>query len=440
MLAAIGAAVGLGSVWKFPYTVGVNGGGAFVLIYLIVSALITLPILISEFMLGRRGQASPPTTMERLAVEARSTPGWRWLGWLTVAAIYLILTYYSVIGGWVIAFGLEAAQGKFTNASGADISALFAALLADPWRVALWHGVFMAATVGIILKGVQDGIERFVKIMMPALFFMLVALIIYAAVVGDFARAIEFLFKPDFSEVTGQTILSAVGLSFFSIGTGMAIMMTYGSYLPRGGSLVRPSITIALSVPFAALATGLAIFPLVFANGQNPGEGPGLLFVTLPVAFGHMPFGVVFGSLFFVLVLFAALTSSIAAIEPIVAWLEEHKGVKRRTSAIGAGIVAWLLGLLTVFSFNIWQDVRLLGSFEKFSHMSIFELLDFLTSNVMLPLGNILICLFVGWVMSAKVLREELSGGSQLFFNYWRWTLRLFAPALITVILIMGIL
>lgn len=443
LLAAIGAAVGLGSVWKFPYVVGANGGGAFVLVYLVASLVVTLPILIAELMLGRRGQASPPNAMLKVAREIGASPAWRWLGWLTVATIYVILSYYSVIGGWVIAYMVKAAGGAFSGASTTDIATLFAALKADMLSVILYHALFMILTVGIILRGVQQGIERAAKIMMPALFLMLMVLIGYAAVYGDFRAALSFLFKPDMAAINGTTILSAVGLSFFTIGTGMAIMMTYGSYLPKDSSVVRAAAVITTTVPIAALATGLAVFPVVFANGLNPSEGPGLLFVTLPVAFGHMPGGVFFGALFFLLVLFAALTSSIAAIEPVVAWAAENKGISRVKSAIGAGLLAWTFGLLSVLSFGDWADFHplagLAGGMSKYGQMTIFDLLDFLASNIMLPLGNILICLFVGWCMPGAFVKAESGVESPLWFSLWRFTLRYIAPLLIAVILIMGL-
>lgn len=441
LLAAMGAAIGLGSVWKFPYMVGANGGGLFVLIYLVAAASITVPILIAELMLGRLGQASPPVAMQRVADEVRASRSWRWLGWMTVAAVYLIGTYYSVIGGWVVAYTFEAAKGTFSGANAAQIAELFADFQADPLVVTFWHTVFMALTVIVLMGGVQKGIERASRIMMPTLFIMLMILLGYAALAGDFGTALRFLFVPNGSAITGTTILSAVGLSFFSIGTGMAIMMTYGSYLTREISLVRSAIKIAVSVPIVALSMGLAIFPVVFANGLDPAEGPGLVFVTLPVAFGQMPGGWIFGVVFFLLATFAALTSAIAGIEPVVAWAANHRGMSRTKAAIIAGAVAWVLGLATVFSFNIWADVHPLAAIEKFATMTWFDLLDFVTSSVMLPLANILICVFAGWIMPEALLRAEVGAtpSHARMFAFWRLTLRFFAPIPIAVILISGL-
>lgn len=435
----MGAAIGLGSIWKFPYMVGTNGGGAFVLVYLVAAAVITVPILIAELMLGRLGQASPPLTMERVAGQVGATRSWRWLGWLSVLAIYLIGSYYSVIGGWVVAYSFKAAQGAFDGAGGERIAKLFADFLADPWAITFWHTVFMALTVLVLIGGVQKGIERASKVMMPMLFAMLLVLLAYAIVAGDFLAGLRFLFVPDLSALTGRAILSAVGLSFFSIGTGMAMMMTYGSYLTRDTCLVRSALKIAAAVPVVALSMGLVIFPLVFANGLDPAAGPGLLFVTLPVAFSQMPGGSLVGVIFFVLATFAALTSAIAGIEPIVAWAEQRHGIGRTTSATVAGVLAWIVGLATVFSFNIWADVHPLAALQAYADKTWFDVIDLVTSNVMLPLANILICVFAGWVMPAALLRAEVGSRHARLFRFWRLTLRLLAPVPIAFVLYVGL-
>lgn len=439
LLAAIGAAVGLGSVWKFPYTVGANGGGAFVLIYLLATLLITLPILIAELAIGRRGQASPPNACQRVAAAAGRSSAWVGLGWLSMIAVFMIMTFYSVIGGWVLAYVVKAASGAFQGLDAAAVDALFKDLLASPVEMAIWHGVFMALSALVLLGGIQHGIERLVKIAMPALFVMLLGLVIYAAMVGDVGGAARFLFAPKFSAVTAQTVLSAIGLSFFTIGTGMALMMTYGSYLGQNEVLSKSALIITLSVPVAALCTGMAVFPLVLANGLNPGEGPGLLFVTLPLAFGQMPGGQIVGFVFFVLVFLAAITSAIAGIQPMVAWGEEHRGIDRRLSTVTVAAVGWLLGLGTVLSFNLWADFHPLAGWGKYGAMTLFELIDFLTSNVLLPLANILICLFVGWALPRAVAEQEAGLGGGALFYAWRLTLRFLAPLAIAILLVQGV-
>jgi neurotransmitter:Na+ symporter, NSS family len=439
LLSAMGAAIGLGSVWKFPYMVGTGGGGAFVLIYLLAAATITIPILIGELMLGRRGQASAPNTMSRIAAEVGGRRGWRWLGIVTVVNIYLIGSYYSVIGGWIFAYVFKSASGSFAGASKADVARHYNELMADPWAMTFWHVLFMALTVVVLMGGVRQGIERASRWMMPILFVMLIILVMYAAVFGDFASALTFLFVPDFSAVDARLVLGAVSLSFFSIGTGMAMMMTYGSYLTKDMSVSRSAIKVALTVPIVALAMGLAIFPVVFAHGLDPASGPGLLFQTLPLGFSSMTGGVVFGTLFFILVSFSALISAIAGIEPIVAWLEEGGHMSRRSAAFWSGLVAALLGLATVFSFNIWKDIHLLAGIGQYGSMTLFDLLDFVTGNIIIPLSNILLCIFVGWVLPATFLKEELTPQNMTLFAFWRATLRYFAPIPIAIVLIMGL-
>jgi NSS family neurotransmitter:Na+ symporter len=437
--AAIGAAVGLGSVWKFPYVVGTGGGGAFVLVYLAASAFVTLPILIAELTVGRAGQANPPEAIARVCAEAQASPAWRHLGWVMILTIYLILTYYSVIGGWVLAYIFKAAGGQFWGASPGRVSESFNALRNNFGLVMLWHAVFMGLTVLLVARGVRKGIEAANRIMMPGLFLILVILIAYAAYAGNFAAGFRFLFYPDFSKLTGEVVLTAVGLSFFSIGTGMAIMMTYGSYLAPDASLPRSAIMIAASVPVAALSAGLATFPLVFGNGLDPASGPGLLFVTLPLAFGQMPGGTLFGTLFFIFVTFAALTSSIAILEPLVAWAEQRGIASRVKASLVLGGVAWALGLVSAWSLGVGAAFHPLQGLGKYGGMSAFDLLDFVTSNVMLPITNILICVFVGWILPRAWLARHGDAGNGLALNLWRIALRVVAPVAISLVLWLGL-
>lgn len=438
LFATMGAAIGLGSVWRFPYAVGTGGGGAFVLVYLATSLAITVPILIAELMLGRRGQANPATTMRRLAEEVGASPRWAWMGAASIVTVFVIGTYYSVIGGWVLAYLAKSATGNFTGASPTEVVTIYRDFLADPLAMALWHALFMASTVAVLAGGISGGIERASRIMMPALFAMLLALIVYAVWVGDWQRGLSFLFRPDFAALDARHVLGAVSLSFFSIGTGMAIMMTYGSYLTHRMSVVASAMKVAASVPVCALMMGMAIFPLVFANGLDPAEGPGLVLVTLPTAFGQMLGGTFFGALFFLLASFAALTSAIAGLEPAVAWLEE-RGLSRTAAVVFTGVVGWAFGLATVFSFNLWADWHPLGFIDLFAGMTLFEVIDFVTSNVMLPLINILICVFVGWFVPRALLVEELGGGHPRMMAVWRIILRYFAPIPIALILGMGL-
>ena len=348
ILAAVGAAVGLGNIWKFPYLAGTNGGGAFVLVYIGCAMAIAIPILIAELLIGRASRESPPRAVAQLAVQAGCSRHWSIVGWLGTLSGFLILSFYSVIAGWALAWIVAGASGAFAGATAESSQAAFDALLASPARLTLWHTVFIALTVFIVARGVNAGIEAAGRILMPALFAMLLAMVAYSALAGDLGAAVTFLFRPDFSALTGATLLTAIGQAFFSIGVSMGIMMTYGAYLPRQVGVGQAAFVIAGADTLVALLAGLAIFPLVFANGLDPAEGAGLTFVILPIAFGAMPGGALFGTVFFVLLAFAALTSAIAVLEPLVAWLAERPGGNRPRAAIGAGIVAWVIGLRRV--------------------------------------------------------------------------------------------
>ncbi len=412
ILAATGSAVGLGNIWKFPYITGENGGGAFVLVYLICIACIGIPIMMAEILIGRRGRRSPINTMRVLAREGHHHPAWQYLGWVGVLAGFLILSYYSVIAGWAMAYVFRAAGGMFSGATGEQIGALFEGLIADPERLLAWHTIFIVMTMIVVSRGVQSGLEKAVRFLMPALFVLLAMLVGYAMSTGSFAEGIAFLFTPDFSKLTPASVLIAMGHAFFTLSLGMGAIMVYGSYLPEKASITQTSVIIALADTLVALMAGMAIFPIVFAHGLEPGAGPGLIFQTLPISFGNMPGGVFFGTLFFVLLVFAAWTSAISLIEPAVAWLVENHGMTRVMASAWAGLVTWVVGLGTVFSFNLWSEQKLFG-------LTFFDLLDFATANVILPLGGLFIALFATWALSRKVTQEELGlqgGGYQLWY------------------------
>jgi NSS family neurotransmitter:Na+ symporter len=439
-MAAVGAAVGLGNIWKFPYMTGANGGGAFVLVYLACVAGIAVPILTAELLIGRRGGGSPIATMRAVARAEGASPAWVAVGWLGVAAGYLILTYYSVIAGWALAYVARAASGAFAGQTGTEAARAFEGLLADPIRLAAWHALFMALTVAVVARGLHAGIERAVVVLMPALGAMMLLLVGWAAVAGDLAAGWHFLFDADFSRLDPAAVLTAAGQAFFSVGVAMAIMMTYGAYLPPRVSIPQAAFAIAAADTLVALLAGLAIFPLVFAHGLDPAEGPGLTFVTLPLAFGRMPGGGVFATLFFLLLVFAALTSSIAFLEPAVRWAEEHRGVRRGVSAVAGGVLAWTLGLATVLSFNRWADVHPLGGIARFEDKTIFELLDFLTTNVLVTLGGFLIAVFAGWRMSKASTLAELGLRDGLAYRGWRFLARVVAPGAIAAIVASSVL
>jgi NSS family neurotransmitter:Na+ symporter len=328
------------------------------------------------------------------------------------------------------------ASGLFTGATSDEVGAEFAGLLAAPGTLAFWHLIFMALTVSIVLGGIQGGIEKAVKFLMPALFAFLLLLVAYAGVEGDMAQAVDFLFQADFSKIDAGVVLMAIGQAFFSVSVAMGLLIAYGSYLTPDVNIPRAALIIAGADTLVALLAGLAIFPLVFANGLDPAEGPGLIFVTLPIAFGQMPGGALFGTVFFLLLIVSALTSSIAVLEPVVAWMDEHWQVSRRLSTPIAGAVAWVLGLTTVFSFNLWGDFHPLGAFETFAGKTLFDIQDYLTSNVLLPLGGILIAIFAGWVLTAETTRQELGLSPGGVFAVWRFLMRYVCPVAIAAVLV----
>jgi NSS family neurotransmitter:Na+ symporter len=427
ILAATGAAVGLGNIWKFPYMTGENGGGAFVLIYLACVLAIGLPIFMAEAMLGRRGRRNPINTMKLLSEEEAGGTWWQLVGWMGVLAGILILSYYSVIAGWTFFYAWDTATGMFVNADADLVVNEFNSLLASPFWLIFWHTVFIAMTVYVVGRGVEQGLERAVKYLMPALFLLLLILVGYAMTTGYFMQGMKYMFEPDFSQVTGGTVLAAMGQAFFSLSLGMGAIMAYGAYLPDDSSIAETSFTVVLADTSVALLAGLAIFPIVLLNGLDPGEGPGLIFQTLPLAFGHMPGGQIFGSLFFLLLIFAAWSSSIGLIEPAVARLIENHGMTRQAAATLIGAIVWTIGLLTVLSFNVLSDFTFLAG-------TIFNNLDYLTSNIMLPLGGLMIALFAGWVMCKSSTVEELEMGTGSRYTVWRFLTRFLAPVALLII------
>ncbi len=439
VLAAIGAAVGLGNIWKFPYMAGTNGGAAFVGVYIACVAIIAIPILMAELMLGRRGRGSPPSAMAQVARDSGRSSGWSAVGWLGAWSGFLIVSFYSVIAGWALAYVMEAALGRLQGIDAARSAALFDGLLASPGTLTFWHSAFMAATVVIVARGLNRGIETAVRVLMPALFLMLVVMVVYSAMAGDLAAGWTFLFRFDLQAVNGSVVLMAIGQAFFSIGVSMGLMMMYGAYLPAGEPIPRYSLIIALADTLVALLAGLAIFPLVFAHGLDPAEGPGLIFVTLPIAFGNMPLGALFGTVFFLLLVFAAITSAIALIQPMVARVQEHPAITPFSGAVLVGFAAWLLGIASVLSFNHWSDVEPLGWLPAFAGSTFYDLIDYFTANVMMPLGGMLIALFAGWFASRSVLDGELGDLGRGLFRLWRLSVRVVAPLGILLIFVVNL-
>ena len=441
ILAATGSAVGLGNIWKFPYITGEYGGGAFVLLYLLVILLVGIPVMMAEVLIGRRGGLSPIHSMQKLARQAEVTSRWKWLGYLGALSGFLILTFYSVVAGWAMYY-IFAMGAELSAATPELVASVFDGLLASPGLLLLCHSLFMALVALVVVFGVTQGLERAVRILMPALFVMLLVLFGYALQSGGAAQAAQFMFSVDFSRLTAEGVLVAMGHSFFTLSLGLGAIMAYGAYMPRQVvdgktgktkpvSIAATVLTIALLDTLVALVAGMSIFPIVFANGLEPGAGPGLLFQTLPLAFAQMPGGVWFGTLFFVLVLCAAWTSAISLLEPLVAWQVE-RGRSRRQATLILASLAWLIGIGSVLSFNHWQDVTLFGG-------TIFDNLDFLTTNILLPLGGLLIAVFAGWIMKDSHVRKELAMQRFGLYLGWRVAVRIIAPLAILLVFAQGV-
>lgn len=427
-LAATGSAIGLGNIWKFPYITGENGGGAFVLVYLLAIAVIGVPVMMAEVMLGRRGRHSPVNTLRILSREDGASPLWSSVGFMGILAGILILSFYSVIAGWVLAYLFRMASGTFEGISSEGVVVVFNQLIADPEKMLAWHTTFLVITMLIVANGVRSGIERAVRYLIPALFLLLLMLLWFSSQTGEpFARGVHFLFYPDFDKLTANGALVALGHAFFTLSLGMGAIMTYGAYLPRGHSIAKTVMTIAIADTLVALMVGLVIFPIVFANNLAPNSGPGLIFQTLPIAFGYMANGAIWGALFFVMLLFVSWTSAISLIEPAVAWLVESRKVSRAGASVRIGIVVWLLGIGTIFSFNIGSS----ESYQIFG-MNFFDLLNYLVSNIMLPLGGLFVAIFVGWSLNKSSSRDEMGDGRG--YRIWFFMIRYLSPVALIIV------
>ncbi|WNK20393.1 sodium-dependent transporter [Halomonas piscis] len=420
VLAAAGSAVGLGNIWRFSYMVGENGGAAFVLVYLACVALVGLPILVAEWLIGRRGQKNPIDTMADQARQNGKPKAWLGIGISGVLAAFLILSFYSVIGGWSLNYTLSSIIGTFSGGDSDSIGELFNGMLASPGTLLLWHTAFMALVVVIVARGVTRGLESAVRSMMPALVILMLILAGYGMTTGHFGEAVAFMFRPEWGALSGSVVLAAMGQAFFTLSLGMGIMMAYGSYLGKDVNLISTARTVIILDTVIALLAGLAIFPIVFANGLSPGEGPGLIFVTLPLAFGNMAGGTILGLIFFLLLTFAALTSAISLLEPTVEMLEERTPLNRVTATLIGGVAVWLLGVAALLSFNVWSEVSLLG-------LNIFYFLDTVTAKLLLPLTGLGSIVFAAWCLDKESVRQEL--GFDIYdFSAWNILVKYVAP------------
>jgi NSS family neurotransmitter:Na+ symporter len=387
-----------------------------------------MPVMMSEILIGRRGRRNPVATMQLLGEEEGSSSKWSWVGGMGVVAGILILSYYSVIAGWTLAYIVKSATGVFAGATAAAVGAEFDGFVGDWRQVGLTHTVFMALAIFVVARGVERGLEQAVRFMVPALLILMLVLLAYSINSGFFGQGVAFMFTPDFDKLTWGSVLAALGQAFFTLSIGMGAVMAYGAYLPEETSITGASAAVVTADTSIAILAGLAIFPLVFANGLTPADGPGLVFNTLPLAFGQMAGGVFFSTIFFVLLAFAAWTSAIGLMEPAVAWIVEKHNRTRAQATIMVGLLIWLVGLGSVLSFNVLADTKFLAG-------TIFANVDYLTSNIMLPLGGLLITIFAGWVMCRNSTSDEL-GTSGGLFKSWRLLARFVAPIGILLVLI----
>jgi NSS family neurotransmitter:Na+ symporter len=431
IFASVGSAVGLGNIWRFPYEAGQNGGGAYLIIYLACVLLLGLPLMMTEIFVGRHTRTNAVTAFEVLSPQR----GWKIIGFMGIIGAFMILGFYTVVAGWTLEYIWEAASGAMTGKSADIFASDYTSFITHPWRPLLWLVVTNLIAHFVIVSGVKGGIERASKLMMPLLFAILVVLCIRSLTLPGAGAGLSFLFKPDFSVVTHATFLSALGQAFFSLSLGLASMLTYGSYVSSITNIRNTSLSVTLLDTMVAILAGVMIFPAVFSFGIAPGQGAGLVFVTLPNIFAQLPFPAIWSVAFFVLLTLASLTSIISMYEPATAYLSEHFRLPRKWATLIVTLGTTLLGVFASLSLGSWQGISLFG-------MSLFDFLDYASSKVLMPLGSMLLAIFVGWFVDKKVLARELSNNHTLSVGYMGWlrfTLRYVAPILIGLIFLYGL-
>lgn len=412
IMALAGSAVGLGNIWKFPYEAGSNGGGAFLIVYLVLIVCIGIPVMLSEFVIGRRGQSNPFGAFKKLAPNT----SWFLFGALSIFSGTMILSFYGTVSGWTLEYIYLAITDSFVGKTTDEVAMLFEQFVSNPIKPLLWQVGFMIMVAIIIMFGVKDGIERCSKVLMPTLFLLIIALCIRACTLKGAGEGLRFLFYPDFSKLTANGVLNALGQAFFSLSVGMGALMTYASYISKDENLTRISLRVITADTAVSILAGMAILPAVFAFGVNPGAGPNLVYITLPQIFQAMPLGYVWGVLFFVLLSFAALSSAISLLEVGVSYLTEELNFSRLKATIVSTAVITFCGVFCTLSFGPLKDATIFGK-------TIFDAFDALSSNIIMPLGGILVCLFVGWYMKKQNVYEELSNNGTikmpLFKLFW---------------------
>ena len=440
LLSAIGFSVGLGNIWRFPYVAGENGGSAFVIIYLLCAFAIGLPLLVSELAIGRLGRRDPAGSYRAVASRADRSPLWGTVGSLAIACVFVVLSFYTVLAGWTFDYFARGVAGRFEGLDATASTEMFAGLMQNPLRLLFWHTAVSLLVVVIIRRGVQEGVERAAKILMPILFGSILVMVVYSAVAGDIVTAAAFLLEPDFAAVTPKTVMIAAGQAFFSVGVAMATMITFGSYLPDHVSIPKSAVIIIFADTGVAVLAGFVIFPLVFAFGLAPTEGAGLIFQTLPIAFGQMPGGLLFGALFFLLLMIAALSSCLGGAEAVVSWIDERFNISREKGVLLFVGTVWFVGIATIMSLGEWSDFYPLGFIPALAEETIFDVFEWLAANILLLIGAALTSIFFGWLVPRQLKLDGLGIKDGAFYAYANAMMRYVIPPILVVALILGLL
>ncbi|MGB5629686.1 MAG: sodium-dependent transporter [Woeseiaceae bacterium] len=440
LLAAIGFSVGLGNIWRFPYVVGENGGSAFVIIYLLCAFAIGLPLLVTELAIGRLGRSNPSESYRAVARNSGRSTIWGGVGALAIACVFVVLSFYTVLSGWTFDYFVRGVAGDFKGLDAATSTEMFAGLMNNPWRLLFWHTIVNLLVIVIIRRGVQKGVEQAANILMPTLFGAIIVMVLYSAIAGDLGSAITFLLEPDFSKVTAKTIMIAIGQAFFSVGVAMATMITFGSYLPDNVSIPRSAVIIILADTGVAMLAGFVIFPLVFAFGLAPSEGAGLVFQTLPLAFGQMAGGQLFGAVFFLLLIVAALSSCLGGAEAVVSWVDERWQIPRKKGVLYFVGTIWLIGITTILSLGEWSDFYPLSFIPALAEETIFDLFEWFAANILLLVGAALTSVFFGWVVPKKTKLEGMGIRDGRFYAFANTMMRYVIPPILLAALVLGLL
>jgi len=428
ILAAVGSAVGLGNIWKFPFITGMNGGGAFVLVYLVAILFCGLPILMAEFLIGRHSQKDVVGSFQSLTPKSGF---WKSIGWLSLASAFIILSYYGVVAGWTLDYLFKSLTGSFAGHEPEAIAGMFGALVTDPVRQLVCLTGFMGLCLLAVISGVKKGIERWNRVLMPTLFGILVFMAVYAMTTSGAVEGLKFMLYPDFSKLTVNGVLEAIGHSFFTLSLAMGAMITYASYMDKKEAIYPVAIRIAFLDTLVAIIAGLAIFPIVFSVGMEPGGGPGLIFKTLPQVFATIPMGGILATLFFLLLAFAALSSAISLLEVLTAFMIDEKKYDRKKATIFMTIAVYLAGIPSALSYSTLGSVKLLKGME------VLDSLDYVASNFMLPIGGLLIALYTGYILDKRIAQAEITDEGKRYmaiFNVWYFTIRYIAPVAVLLV------